>query len=498
MDAQQKLLKYNNNVLTYTATLFIVFLLIGYIKQTVQGVISRSLGISVIAAFLLIYASILVVKAIDKSGNKFKWYGSIAFLILAGVGLWGASTNTVFAAQIAILILPCVYLDRKLILTSAGVVIATNIIDIFIRIQYKNQSFNEYSSEYLTALAAVIISTIALCLLIKVINMNQCINKENMQLEYDKQQDMLTDIFNTISVLDTNTNQVRSVVTNFEQSSQTVSDIVGQITNGTTQVTESIIDQTSMTDKIKSLIDGAANQFKELKDEYKGNTDLLKQGSTAMKDVAKHNAIASKQNNYTHAIMQELRQKSHQVFGITEMITEISTQTSLLSLNAAIESARAGEAGKGFSVVAEEIRSLADQTQALTTDITKIIVELQDKVEQAEEAVEELNDVTTKQNQLVENTEAIFDEITTSMTKSVATVEDVSDKISDIVSSNNQIISKITEISAISEQTNASTEEANVIAMTNFENVKSASGYVNELSEVSEKLKNIYKLRKNS
>ncbi|MBP3887567.1 MAG: methyl-accepting chemotaxis protein, partial [Cellulosilyticum sp.] len=66
----------------------------------------------------------------------------------------------------------------------------------------------------------------------------------------------------------------------------------------------------------------------------------------------------------------------NQINHLTNAITSISKQTSLLALNASIEAARAGEAGKGFSVVASEINSLAHQTAETATDITHIITDV--------------------------------------------------------------------------------------------------------------------------
>ena len=92
---------------------------------------------------------------------------------------------------------------------------------------------------------------------------------------------------------------------------------------------------------------------------------------------------------------------------LTEVIMRISSQTSLLALNASIEAARAGEAGKGFAVVATEIGNLANQTSETVADINNIVAEVNMVVRDMGTT---LNDTTQfMENQVVPDYQAFYD-----------------------------------------------------------------------------------------
>jgi len=103
--------------------------------------------------------------------------------------------------------------------------------------------------------------------------------------------------------------------------------------------------------------------------------------------------------------IQTVDSKSQEIGAILEVIRGIADQTNLLALNAAIEAARAGDQGRGFSVVADEVRQLAQKTQLSTSDIENMINLLQDDVKQVVHVINRSNDIaqqTVKETQETE------------------------------------------------------------------------------------------------
>lgn len=95
-------------------------------------------------------------------------------------------------------------------------------------------------------------------------------------------------------------------------------------------------------------------------------------------------------------VINRLDARSQEIGQIIEVITNISSQTNLLSLNAAIESARAGEHGKGFAVVADEVRKLADQSQRAAMNIATLVKEVQNDTKQAVETMDKSSETVER------------------------------------------------------------------------------------------------------
>lgn len=192
----------------------------------------------------------------------------------------------------------------------------------------------------------------------------------------------------------------------------------------------------------------------------------------------------------TQQVIRHLGERSEAVNSIVKVISQISNQINLLALNAAIEAARAGEAGKGFSVVASEVRKLAEQSAASSKEINSIIAEIQNDVGQSVHSIDQAAGDVQAGIQVVQDASTKFTSIIQAVTEVTSKLEDASSITSEISSRTNQVMEAIEETKAVTEQSFdnvrsvASVSEQQLAAMEDIMNsTKNLSELAKELEE---------------
>lgn len=234
----------------------------------------------------------------------------------------------------------------------------------------------------------------------------------------------------------------------------------------------------------------SAKVMKELAGEATKN---IHKGTEITKDLTDKSNTTKAYFNVVADKVVILEKQSGKINEVTGVIRSISEQTNLLSLNAAIESARAGEAGRGFAVVAEEIRKLAAQAAQETDEISNVVLQIQEEIRDIVQNVESTNQVITAQGKVVEDTEKVFKDIENMILNILDNIEVVSVKVQNIETNTALTADKIQNISATSEQTSASSEEVSALTEEQLTSMQTIGEGMDELKKLSTDLIEIVK-----
>lgn len=225
-------------------------------------------------------------------------------------------------------------------------------------------------------------------------------------------------LHNMIGSISENTSRLDSSSKDMSNVAGQASDAMSSISENLKSVLSSAKNQAEVTGSVTENVNNINHMLGNTGDEVDGlsdaATDMLKSGrevDNSLKDLYNSNegvldAIERirKQTSETDISVEKIKEA-------VNLIASIAEETNLLSLNASIEAARAGESGKGFAVVAVEISKLADQSNAASADIEKMIMNLGENSEKTISTMETVQDAINRQSEDMNNTRKIFEKV---------------------------------------------------------------------------------------
>ncbi|MEZ0537479.1 methyl-accepting chemotaxis protein [Caldicellulosiruptoraceae bacterium PP1] len=309
-------------------------------------------------------------------------------------------------------------------------------------------------------------------------------NKMTLQLRslIKKGIDLSTQVNNSIENVSKIANEVSSITNDVSLEIQEIATGAGNQAEEANKILKSV---TYFGDRINDVV-SASNEMDSLSDEVNNYTNI---GLETVKELSKWAEQTSKVTGSMISNINELSGYTKSIGRITNLLNNISEQTKLLALNASIEAAKAGEAGRGFSVVAAEIRKLADQSRNSTKDIEDILNKIIKQTDATQNVADDVENIIKGQEKSVLEVSKSLSNIITAMNKLSDKIEDINKSIHMIDNDKNEIIESIENISSISQETAASSEEVSSAAKEQLSSIGELKTLIDNLNNLAQDLK---------
>ncbi|MGG4093431.1 methyl-accepting chemotaxis protein [Paenibacillus lautus] len=245
------------------------------------------------------------------------------------------------------------------------------------------------------------------------------------------------------------------------------------------QLAENIGSQMSKVSNSNQVMEAAADRVLVVTGEGARHMDNLVEKSTRI-------------NQVNRAIVQnaeKLKENTSSIHKILELMSEITHQTNVLSINATIEAARAGAAGSGFMVVANEVRSLADRSKESIQTVGAMIKDIRSEVQGSVDALTSASPLFDEQLHSVQEAQGVFDHVRHEMDALLAEIRESTRSVEVLIGSQLTLTDSISEASSIVQETSAATEEVASMSSEQFKVSEKLVALSSRLEELSEGLR---------
>lgn len=461
---------------------------IAYIGEVFKG--NRNLLYSGFVAAVAIIPSVVtaVIYMKDKGSFLIKHISCIGFAVLYSLVMLTTDNPFVFVEVLPMIIVVTLYNDIRLsVLTDFGVLVL-NIAQV--ALFFKN---GLYTMENNTQIEIQILSIIVICVFsvytTMVSNTNSKLELKNMEEQKVLVEKMFEKTRNAAGQMAANIDDINDRASQLKQAMQETQQNMNEINIGSTDTAQAVQNQLEQTENIKKRIENVADGSGAIIESIKNTKNAIDEGSEHIENLVKKVDAAVDSGALVNKELSELDKYMSQMNSIIDIINEITSQTSLLALNASIEAARAGEAGKGFAVVATEISHMADQTQNATVEITGLIKNVSDAIVKVIDVSENMIDMIKGQKDVTGAAADSFRIIDDNSENVYVNSEKLSDSVKELEEANKQIIESISTISAISEEVAAHVNRTSETSNHNVELVEGVNNIAVNLGSLADELR---------
>jgi methyl-accepting chemotaxis protein len=313
----------------------------------------------------------------------------------------------------------------------------------------------------------------------------------------EKLQDTLHRMIDSANQVASSSEQLTASAEQTSQATETITEAIQQVAEGSEKASASVEDASQSLETMAMSVHAISENANDISDISSQAIGKAKDGEVLVQQTVKQIQAINHSVEESGEVIKSLDTRSKEIGNITGVIASISEQTNLLALNAAIEAARAGEHGKGFTVVAEEVRKLAEQSQHSSAQIANLIAEIQEDMKRSNHSFDQVADDVEDGLRVIKETETNFQEILTFMEKLTDKIKQLVTATEDISTSTGEVAVSIGGVAQVSADTSSQTQ--NVAASTeeqlaSMEEIASSAQALSQLAEELQQLMSQFKV----
>ncbi len=465
-----------------------IILAVAYLLELIKKARTIQSYLIVLALCLIPCILSLVFYFKDKETKLVRYVLGVGFGLLYSYVMFTTSTDLAFCYVIVAFVILLVYTDVKLMLTLGIYAFLVNV--GFIAKKIIDGTFTATALTNAEIMIACIILTFVFAFMAvkKIAKINQA-NIDKAEEQKNQSEELLKRVLNVANSITENIENATAETGALKTAIEDTQREMDKLNVGTSNTLNAIISQKESTDRIDMHIHGVETSVGSILTDVASAEKNLDEGNGIMENLLQQVKISEESNELVAKEMQTLKECADKMQDIIELISSVARQTSMLALNASIESARAGEAGRGFAVVASQISSLAAQTNEATTDINGLIGNITESVTSVTEAMDKLLESSQLQNHYVEGTAESFDKIRESTQGIFEQTAQLKEMVDVVLEANEQVNTSITNVSALTGEISGSADETLALCNTNLESIAKVSEVMLNLSENAKELK---------
>lgn len=474
----------NNTTALIGHTIEAIIIVIFYVTRFLKG--ERTFGYAMLIVTLALIPVLLgqFFYFRNKETSMIKHTVGVGFAITYSVMVLTTEQASIYVLVIPMILLVSIFNDVKYsIEVNTGTVILSLIMTIGGSMTGKF-GYQGWDGAIVQVTAMILVAIYSICAAMTS-NANSQQKIDNVQEAQEKTEMLLESISLMSRQMRKGMEDIYAKVDELNHSSELTKEAMIEVGSGTTESADAMQRQIAQTEEIQSKVGIVSDAADKISQNMEQTLEILEYANKEVEVLVKQVEQSVRDGVDAAGKLERLDQYIEEMHSIVDLISGITSQTSLLALNASIEAERAGESGRGFSVVAKEITKMAAQTKDATIHISSLIGDISDAILDVVSVVREMITAINEEKQSTENTEENFHQIQRNTIEVKNNIEQLNRNIEELKHANDEIVGSIETISAVTEEVSAHANETMSAQEENVTVLNQITARMHQLLEVA-------------